>query len=136
LVGVLLLAGCGPRAGQGSSSPSSETVIDGQASSSNIISVEEMKLDLMGKAIRTEGRPPWQFESPSEFENFEILVEEVQGNVLKYTVFTNLRANKRGDWSYTDGSLWTANMTVIYKKVGDQWMIAFVEGVFDKTEAL
>jgi hypothetical protein len=77
-------------------------------------SVEQIKADLLGQVLTSDGAPVWEFAALSEYEEVEINNKLSQANALEYDVSMKLK-------DIATNSYFIADVLVVYKKISGKW---------------
>ncbi len=92
-------------------------------------SAEQMKADLIGHTILVNGQFVWKFETLSEYEQFEIIGEQTQGNVYEFDVTMKLR-------DFATNAHYDVEAFIIYKNIDGEWeLLSLVTKLFELTES-
>ena len=120
LMVVLSIAsfGCDYLEGSGSSESSSEQVA---------YSAEQMKADLIGHVLVVNGQPAWEFAALSEYEQFEIIGQQTQGNVVEFDVTMKLK-------DFATNAHYHVEVFIVYKDIDGKWeLVSLVTKLFELT---
>ena len=91
-------------------------------------SAEQMKADLIGHALVVNGQPAWNFAALSEYEQFEIIGQQTQGNVVEFDVTMKLK-------DFATNTHHHAEVFIVYKDIDDKWeLVSLVTKLFELTE--
>ena len=91
-------------------------------------SAEQMKADLIGHTIVVNGQLAWKFQALSEYEQFEIIGEQTQGNVYEFDVTMKLR-------DFATNAHYHVEAFIIYKDIDGKWeLVSLVTKLFELTE--
>ena len=91
-------------------------------------SAEQMKADLIGHVLVVNGQPAWEFAALSEYEQFEIIGEQTQGNVYEFDVTMKLR-------DFATNAHYHVEAFIIYKNIDGEWeFFSLVTKLFELTE--
>ena len=91
-------------------------------------SSEQMKADLIGHALVVNGQPAWEFAALLEYEQFEIIGEQTQGNVYEFDVTMKLR-------DFATNAHYHVEAFIIYKDIDGKWeLFSLVTKLFELTE--
>jgi len=88
-------------------------------------SVDQIKADLLGHVLTSNGVPVWEFAALSEYEDFEINNELLLADALEYDVSMELI-------DFQSDTHLKADVLIVYKKDGTNWeLISLVTKVFE-----
>ena len=91
-------------------------------------SAEQMKADLIGHALVVNGQPAWEFAALSEYEQFEIIGEQTQGNVAEFDVTMKLK-------DFATDAHYHVEVFIVYKDIDGKWeLVSLVPKLFELTE--
>ncbi|MFC2035130.1 hypothetical protein ACFLUJ_03290 [Chloroflexota bacterium] len=91
-------------------------------------SAEQMKADLIGHALVVNGQPAWEFAALSEYEQFEIIDQQTQGNVAEFDVTMELK-------DFAANTHYHVEMFIVYKDIDGKWeLVSLVTKLFELTE--
>ena len=91
-------------------------------------SAEQMKADLIGHALVVNGQPAWEFAALSEYEQFEIIGEQTQGNVYEFDVTMKLK-------DFATNTHYHVEAFIIYESIDGKWeFVSLVPKLFELTE--
>ena len=91
-------------------------------------SAEQMKADLIGHALVVNGQPAWEFAALSEYEQFEIIGEQTQGNVVEFDVTMKLK-------DFATNTHYHVEVFIVYKDIDGKWeLVSLVTKLFELTE--
>ena len=115
----IALGGCDYLEGLGASESSSEQVG---------YSAEQMKADLIGHVLVVNGQPAWEFAALSEYEQFEIIGQQTQGNVVEFDVTMKLK-------DFATNAHYHVEVFIVYKDIDGKWeLVSLVTKLFELTE--
>ena len=91
-------------------------------------SAEQMKADLIGHTILVNGQLEWKFQTLSEYEQFEIIGEQTQGNVYEFDVTMKLK-------NFATNAYYHVEAFIVYKNIDGKWeLVSLVTKLFELTE--
>ena len=119
LVLSIVLAGCDYLEDLGTTESSSEEFG---------YSAEQMKADLIGHALVVNGQPAWEFAALSEYEQFEIIGQQTQGNAVEFDVTMKLK-------DFATNAHYHVEVFIVYKDIDGKWeLVSLVTKLFELTE--
>ncbi len=90
-------------------------------------SAEQMKADLIGHALVVNGQPAWNFAALSEYEQFEIIGQQTQGNVVEFDVTMKLK-------DFATNTHYHVEVFIVYKNIDGKWeLVSLVTKLFELT---
>ena len=91
-------------------------------------SAEQMKADLIGHVLVVNGQPAWEFAALSEYEQFEIIGQQTQGNVVEFDVTMKLK-------DFAANTHYHVEVFIVYKDIDGKWeLVSLVTKLFELTE--
>ena len=116
----IALVGCDYLEDLGASESSSEQVG---------YSAEQIKADLIGHALVVNGQPAWEFAALSEYEQFEIIDQQTQGNVVEFDVTMKLK-------DFATNAHYHVEVFIVYKDIDGKWeLVSLATKLFELTES-
>ena len=90
-------------------------------------SAEQMKADLIGHALVVNGQLVWNFAALSEYEQFEIIGQQTQGNVVEFDVTMKLK-------DFATNTHYHVEVFIVYKDIDGKWeLVSLVTKLFELT---
>lgn len=91
-------------------------------------SAEQMKADLIGHTLVVNGQHAWEFAALSEYEQFEIIGQQTQGNVVEFDVSMKLKDFATNTHYYTE-------VFIVYKDIDGKWeLVSLATKLFELSE--
>ena len=91
-------------------------------------SAEQMKADLIGHTLVVKGQTAWEFAALSEYEQFEIIGKQTQGNVTEFDVTMKLN-------DFATNTHYHVEVFIVYKDIDGKWeLVSLVTKLFELTE--
>ena len=90
-------------------------------------SAEQMKADLIGHALVVNGQLAWEFAALSEYEQFEIIDQQRQGNAVEFDVTMKLK-------DFGTNTHYHAELFIVYKDIEGKWeLVSLATKLFELT---
>ncbi|MFC1984464.1 hypothetical protein ACFLU0_00415 [Chloroflexota bacterium] len=91
-------------------------------------SAEQMKADLIGHVLVVNGQLAWEFAALSEYEQFEIIGQQTQGNVVEFDVTMKLK-------DFATNIHYHVEVFIVYKDIDGKWeLVSLVTKLFEFIE--